>query len=123
VNNAKQARAIVKMVERRQTIACIFDQNSPRVSAYGTHEWVYEQLHVPEQDLSMIQIDGIKRHVFLKFVDDTAIKDILMTTDGRAEYRHATGEISVVRLEVAGMGFVASGLPTYPPKYQSTLCE
>jgi len=51
----------------------------------------------------MVQIDGIKGHVFLNFVDDIFIQNIMRSTNGSAEY-NVTGEISIVRLEVAGMG-------------------
>jgi hypothetical protein len=52
----------------------------------------------------MIQIDGTKKHVCLKLTYDTYITNKLQTINGRLKYKHTTGEISVVRLQIAGMG-------------------
>jgi len=92
------------MAERNHTMVCIFDPTSPRISAYEIHEWIHDQLQVSEQSLTMIQIDGTKRNVFLNFVCDTYIQNILQSTNGSVEYRHVTGQISIVYLEVADMG-------------------
>ena len=48
------------MAERQQTIVCSFEPSSPKISAYDIHEWIFEQLHIPEQLVRMIQIDGTK---------------------------------------------------------------
>jgi len=87
-----------------------FDPTSPRIAAYEVQELIHDQLQVSEQSLTMKQIDEIKRHMFLNFVGDVYIPNILQSRNGSAEYRHVTGEVSIVRLEVAGMG-----MPWGPP--------
>jgi hypothetical protein len=95
-------------------MVCIFDPISPRISAYEIHEWIHEQLQVSEQSLTVIQIEGIKRLVFMKSVNDTYIQNILQSTNVSVEYRYTAGEISIVRLEVAGTGMRVIRLANLP---------
>jgi hypothetical protein len=61
----------------------MFDLKSPRISAFDIHEWLYEQLHIDENTLTKIRIDGIKRHIDLKFVEDKHVIDILQASNGQ----------------------------------------
>ena len=52
----------------------------------------------------------------MKFVNDTYIQNILQSANGCVECRQATGEIWIVRLEVAGMGMRRIRLTNLPPE-------
>ena len=54
-----------KMGDRQNTIVCIFDHKSPRITAYQTHEWLHEAMHLQEDDVRMIQIEGPQRRVYI----------------------------------------------------------
>jgi len=77
-------------------IVRVFYQRSPRVSAYDIHEWAYETLHLQEHEVAIIQIDGPRRHVYIKFRDPQRMQAILRVTQGQEDFRHGNGEISKV---------------------------
>ena len=104
------------MSERRNTLLCCFDPASPRLTAYDIHEWIHSQLQVLEHSVSMIQIDGIRRQVYIKFFDLSSVHDILSATNGETVYKHVTGEISPVKLVEAGMGSKRVRLANLPPE-------
>ena len=97
---------------RQNTVVCIFDPKSPRISAFEIHEWIYEQLHVPENAVTMVQIDGPRRQVYIKLLES----QYLQLTKGQSEYKHANGEISQVRVEMAGMGTRWIRIANLPPE-------
>jgi hypothetical protein len=92
------------MTERQHTIVWVFDQRSPRASAYEIQEWVYEKPRLQEREVVMIQIDGPRRHVYIKFRDPQRMQEILTATPAQEDFRHDNGEISNVRIEAVGLG-------------------
>jgi hypothetical protein len=59
----------------------------------------------------MIQIDGPKRHAYIKVSDHARMKELLTSTTGQAEYRHKNGVISNVRIEGRGTGLTERADP------------
>jgi hypothetical protein len=90
------------MSERRNNVVFSFDPKSPRISALDIHEWIYEQLHVPENVVNMVQIDGPRRQVYIKF-DSQYVQDLLQLPVS-PNTKHDNGEISQVKIEMAGVG-------------------
>jgi len=104
------------MAERQNTVVCSFDPSSPRITAYEIHEWIHAALRIQESTVSMIQIDGIKRQVFIKSVDKESVHALLRDTAGRAEYKYPNGEISIVNIDTAGMGTKLIRVVNLPPE-------
>ena len=102
--------------ERRNTLVCSFDHQSPRISALEIHNWIHDVLRAAEHTVTMIQIDGPRRQVFIKFVEIQYAHDILLTTQGTAEYKHTSGEVSIVRTDMAGRGTKRVCIANLPPE-------
>ena len=92
------------MAERHNTIVCSFEPSSPRITVYDIHEWIHATLRIQEHEFCMIQIDGIKRQVFIKLVDKESVHVLISEKGESAEYKYPTGELSNVRTDMAGMG-------------------
>ena len=95
-------RAIIS--ERQSTVVCSFDPKNPPISTFDIHEWMFEQLHVPENVVTMVQTDVTHRQVHVRFTDFKYMQDLLHSTTAQSEYKHDNGEISQAKTETAGMG-------------------
>jgi hypothetical protein len=104
------------MGERQNTLVCIFDPKSPRISAYNIHEWIFDSLRLEEDDLFMIQVDGPKRHVYIKFKNTDKLQQILSDSKAQHDYKHENGELSKVQIEHAGMGIRTIRIANVPPE-------
>jgi hypothetical protein len=102
--------------ERQNTIVFFFYQKSPRITAYHTHEWLHEQLRLQETDVRVIQIDGPRRRVYIKFVNNERMMEVLQPLQGQLAYHHKNGERSIVHVEIAGMGVRSVRIANLPPE-------
>ena len=87
------------MCDRKNTLGCVFDMRSPRISAYHIHEWIHANLHLKEDDIRTLQIDGPRTRVYIKFNSEYRLQQILHDTNGQLEYHHDNGELSDVRIK------------------------
>jgi len=106
------------MSDRLNTLVCISDPSSPRISANNIHEWINEALRLMEEDIQVIQVDGPRRRVFIKFYNEDRMNEILQDIKGACGYKHDNGEISQVVLEIAGLGIKRVRLAGLPPEFK-----
>ena len=101
---------------RQNTLVCTFDMSSPRISAYDIHEWIHVNMKLEPTDVIMIQIDSTKRQVYLKLHDDKLVHSLIRTTTGQLKYKHPSGEVSNVTIEMAGTRTTRVRLANLPPE-------
>jgi hypothetical protein len=86
-------REVKDMSDRQNTIVCVFDQNTPRITAHQIHESICECLKPPDTEVRMVQIDGPRRRVYIKFHDTDRALAVLQETAGRGKFHHENGEL------------------------------
>jgi hypothetical protein len=64
----------------------------------------------------MIQIDEPRRHVYIKFYTSERTYSILQATNGCVEFQRDNGELSMVHIDLAGMGVRRIRLANLPPE-------
>jgi hypothetical protein len=109
-------RSIGTISERHNTLLCAVDPKRTRVTPYDIHERVYDNMCLRENEVSMVQIDGPRRHVYIKFRDFNRMQDILHLTQGHGEYRHMNGKLSTLRIEAAELGTRRIRITNIPPE-------
>ena len=104
------------MTGRPNTLVCSFDPASPRITAWDIHEWIHEALQIPEQDVLLVQIDGLRRQVYIKLTTSEQVIAIIQKTNGSVDYNYPSGEIFRVTIDVAGLGTKRVRIANLPPE-------
>jgi hypothetical protein len=66
----------------------------------------------------MIQIDGPRRRVYIKFNSEVRLQAVLHATQGHLDYIHENGELSIVNIEGSVMGVRRVRVANLPPEVQ-----
>jgi hypothetical protein len=93
------------------------------MTACDVHDWIFEVLQLSENEVRMIQIDGTKRQVVIKFAGQQSVINLLHATARQAECKHHTGEITQVAVSEAGMGFKRIRVANLPPEVKEEILK
>lgn len=108
---------------KHNRLICTSKMDSPRILAYEIHEWIHGSLHVLEETVVMIQIDGPKRQVYITLTTER-VHELIRNTGGQLEYTHVDGTKSQIKIDLAGKGTkvirIANLLPEVPDEVLKT---
>ena len=99
---------------------CSFDKRSPKITAFNIHEWIHDKMGLKEDEVNMIQIDGPRRRVSIKFINEETMYAVYKSVGEQVEYKHKNGEISKVNIALAGMGIKRIRIACLPPRGHRT---
>ena len=108
------------MAVRNNTIFFTFDPASPRITAHDVHEWLHEVIRLQEHKVQTIQIDGIKRQVYVKLIDKDYMASIIRSTGGTGTYLHHTGRYPMWRSQLQVWDIKNCESPIYRQKWWTT---
>lgn len=108
-------------VERQNTVKISFQRDAPKVLAYEIHDWIYDTLKLPIDQVVMIQLDNLTRCFYIKVQRESLLQDILERTRGEAPFVFSTGERGTVKLEHAGVGYRVVKLYHLPLEVSSAM--
>jgi hypothetical protein len=111
------------MSDRKNTILSCFDLKSPLITAFQIREWIHEKLHLEEEEIRMIQLDGSRRQVFINFAKGGRMLDVISDTKGQEEYMHDNGELSQVTIKIAGIGMRKIRVANLPPEVSDCMVK
>jgi hypothetical protein len=95
--------------------------DSPRISAHNIHEWIFETLHIDEDDIRVLQIDGPRRRVYIKFTTTEKMMTYTSLLQGHHDYIHDTGEVTPVQVSPIGLGHRTVRVANLPPERSDTV--
>jgi hypothetical protein len=77
-------------------------------------------VHITEDVVRVIQIDGLLRKVYVKFVNAECMMRVFQPIQGDLDFHHDNSEISKVTIEIAGVGTRRVRVSTLPPEVTET---
>ena len=80
-------------------------------------------MHLQEHEVVIVQIDGLRRHVYIKFSEPQRMQEILTATQGQEDFRHENGEISKVRFEAVRLGMRRVRVASLPPEVEDKILK
>jgi len=95
---------------------CSFNLRSPKITAFNIHEWIHDKMRVKEDEVSIIQIDGPRCRVYIKFINEDTMHAVYKSVGKQVEYKHENGEISKVNIALAGLGTKRIRIACLPPE-------
>ncbi|KAJ4448353.1 hypothetical protein ANN_10368 [Periplaneta americana] len=68
--------------DRKETnlVMSFTERDIPRPEPYLLHEWIYKDFRLKEEQLEMIQLNGVTRQVFIKCISTDIVEEILQIT-------------------------------------------